>query len=93
MEKVIPVISAILFFILGSVIGSFLNVLAYRIPKKESIVKGRSHCTTCGRQIKNIDLIPILSYLMLGGRCRYCKKPISPRYMMVELLTGCSPYL
>lgn len=90
MEKVIPIISAILFFILGSVIGSFLNVLAYRIPKKESIVKGRSHCTHCGKQIKNIDLIPVLSYLMLGGKCRWCKKRISPRYMMVELLTACS---
>ena len=90
MENVLNVISAILFFILGSVIGSFLNVLAYRIPKKESIVKGRSHCTSCGKKIKNSDLIPILSWFLLGGRCRYCKKRISSRYMIVELLTALS---
>ncbi len=90
MENFLNAAAAILFFILGSIIGSFLNVLVYRLPKKESIVKGRSHCTHCGRQIRNIDLIPIISYLMLGGKCRYCKKPISPRYMIVELLTACS---
>lgn len=90
MENFLNAAAAILFFILGSIIGSFLNVLIYRIPKKESIVKGRSHCTSCGKQIRNIDLIPIISYLMLGGKCRYCKKPISSRYMIVEFLTACS---
>lgn len=90
METFLTVISTILFFLLGSVIGSFLNVLAYRIPIKESIVKGRSHCTTCGKQIKNIDLIPIFSWIFLGGKCRYCKSRISARYMIVELITGLS---
>lgn len=90
METFLTVLSAILFFMLGSVIGSFLNVLAYRIPIKESIVKGRSHCTTCGKQIKNIDLIPIFSWIFLGGKCRYCKSRISARYMIVELITGLS---
>lgn len=90
METFLTVISAILFFLMGSVIGSFLNVLAYRIPIKESIVKGRSHCTTCGKQIKNIDLIPIFSWIFLGGKCRYCKSRISARYMIVELITGLS---
>lgn len=90
METFLTVSSAILFFLLGSVIGSFLNVLAYRIPIKESIVKGRSHCTTCGKQIKNIDLIPVFSWIFLGGKCRYCKSRISARYMIVELITGLS---
>lgn len=90
METFLTVISAILFFMLGSVIGSFLNVLAYRIPIKESIVKGRSHCTTCGKQIKNIDLIPVFSWIFLGGKCRYCKSKISARYMIVEFITGLS---
>ncbi len=90
MENFLNTAAAILFFILGSIIGSFLNVLIYRLPKKESIVKGRSHCTYCGKQILNMDLIPIISYIILRGKCRYCKKPISPRYMIVELLTACS---
>ena len=77
-----------LFF--GSVIGSFLNVIAYRVPIKESIVKGRSHCTSCGKQILNRDLIPILSWIILGGKCRFCKSRISPRYMIVELISGLS---
>ena len=90
MTALLTVISAVLFFLFGSVIGSFLNVLAYRIPIKESIVKGRSHCTTCGKQILNRDLIPIFSWIFLGGKCRYCKEKISPRYMIVELLTALS---
>lgn len=90
MDTLLNVLSAILIFILGGVIGSFLNVLAYRIPKKESIVKGRSHCTHCGKQIRNSDLIPIVSWFLLGGRCRYCKKRISSRYMIIELLTALS---
>lgn len=86
----LTVLCAVLFFLLGSVIGSFLNVLAYRIPIKESIVKGRSHCTTCGKQILNRDLIPIFSWIFLRGRCRFCKEKISPRYMIVELITALS---
>lgn len=86
----LTVLCAVLFFLLGSVIGSFLNVLAYRIPIKESIVKGRSHCTTCGKQIPNRDLIPIFSWIFLRGRCRFCKEKISPRYMIVELITALS---
>lgn len=90
MTTVFTVIFAVIFFVLGSVIGSFLNVIAYRVPIKESLVKGRSHCTTCGKQILNRDLIPILSWIVLGGKCRYCKEKISPRYMIVELLTAVS---
>ncbi len=75
-------------FILGAVIGSFLNVVILRTPLKQSIVVNRSHCMTCGNQLKNIDLIPIFSYIFLGGKCRFCKSRISPRYWIVELLTA-----
>lgn len=75
-------------FILGAVIGSFLNVVILRTPLKQSIVVNRSHCMTCGNQLKNIDLIPILSYIFLGGKCRFCKSKISPRYWIVELTTA-----
>ncbi len=75
-------------FVLGAVIGSFLNVVILRTPLKQSIVVNRSHCMTCGNQLKNIDLIPIFSYIFLGGKCRFCKSKISPRYWIVELLTA-----
>ena len=79
---------AVAVFIFGSAVGSFLNVVAYRVPRHESLIKGRSHCTTCNKQIANYDLIPILSWIFLGGRCRHCKEKISPRYMIIELLTA-----
>lgn len=75
-------------FLIGIVIGSFLNVCIYRIPKKETIVYGRSHCMTCNKEIKWYDLIPVFSYLFLRGRCRYCKEKISLQYPCVELITG-----
>lgn len=75
-------------FLLGVTIGSFLNVVVYRLPKKISIAKGRSYCPACGTRIRNYDLIPILSYLILGGRCRTCKTRISLRYPLVELSAG-----
>ncbi|MDE6726086.1 MAG: prepilin peptidase, partial [Ruminiclostridium sp.] len=90
MDNVIYAVFAVFIFIVGSTIGSFLNVLAYRIPIKESIVKGRSHCTTCGKQILNRDLIPIFSWIFLRGKCRFCGEKISPRYMIVELICGIS---
>lgn len=75
-------------FIFGAVIGSFLNVVILRTPLKQSIITSRSHCWTCGKQLKNIDLIPIFSYIFLRGRCRFCKAKISPRYWIVELTTA-----
>jgi len=75
-------------FIFGLFIGSFLNVCIYRIPKKKSIVSPPSTCPECGTRIKWYDLFPVLSFLILKGRCRNCKVKISPRYMLVELLTG-----
>lgn len=78
----------LMIFSFGIVIGSFLNVCIYRLPKEESIVKGASHCMTCGEKIKKRDLVPILSWCLLRGKCRNCKAPISPRYTVVEALTG-----
>ncbi|MBS1368708.1 MAG: prepilin peptidase [Lentisphaeria bacterium] len=75
-------------FLLGSCLGSFLNVCIWRMPLGQSIVTAPSHCTKCGTQIRWFDNIPIVSYLSLRGRCRCCKAPISPRYVIVEALTG-----
>ncbi len=78
----------VLFFLFGLIFGSFLNVCIYRIPKGESIVWPPSHCPHCGAPIKPIDNIPVVSYVVLGGKCRSCKAEISTRYPLVELLTG-----
>jgi len=77
-----------LVFIYGVVVGSFLNVCIYRIPSGESIVTVPSHCMNCGYKLKWYDLVPLLSYLFLGGRCRQCKAKISPQYFIVELANG-----
>jgi leader peptidase (prepilin peptidase)/N-methyltransferase len=74
--------------LLGACVGSFLNVVIYRLPRNESIVSPPSHCTICDRLIGWYENIPVLSYLVLGGRCRTCKTPISPRYALVELITA-----
>lgn len=78
----------IIIFLYGIVIGSFLNVCIYRIPKQENIVKIRSHCMNCGYQLKWYDLVPLFSYLCLRGRCRSCKQKISVQYPLIELLNG-----
>jgi leader peptidase (prepilin peptidase) / N-methyltransferase len=69
-------------------VGSFLNVVIYRVPLHESIVKPRSHCPTCGSSIKDRDNIPVISWVLLRGKCRNCRAPISPRYLLVELAGG-----
>ena len=74
-------------FILGSTVGSFLNVCIIRIPEKISIVFPPSHCPACKKPIPFYHNIPLLSYIILGGKCRYCKEPISFQYFIVELLT------
>jgi leader peptidase (prepilin peptidase)/N-methyltransferase len=73
---------------LGLLIGSFLNVVAYRVPRGESIVKPRSRCTTCGTEVRALDNIPLVSWLVLRGRCRHCSAHISARYPVVELSTA-----
>lgn len=72
----------------GIIIGSFINVCIYRIPKEESIVVVPSHCMKCGNKLKWYDLVPLMSYLFLGGKCRYCKDKISVQYPLVELTNG-----
>lgn len=74
--------------VLGLIFGSFLNVLIVRIPKEESIIKPASHCPVCKNPIKWYQNIPIFSYLFLKGRCAFCETPISPVYLIVELLCG-----
>ena len=74
--------------VLGAVFGSFLNVVAYRLPRHESLVKPASRCPNCGTPVRPYDNIPILSWLLLKGRCRTCSEPISPRYPLVEALTA-----
>ncbi len=75
-------------FCMGICIGSFLNVLIYRIPLHLNVAKGRSFCPTCKHKLGAMDLVPLFSYLFLGGKCRYCKTKISPRYFIIELVTG-----
>ncbi len=77
-----------LIFVLGLVIGSFIGALSYRIAIGIPISKGRSQCPTCRKQIAWYDNIPVLSYFLLGGKCRHCKKSISIRYLLIELATG-----
>jgi leader peptidase (prepilin peptidase)/N-methyltransferase len=74
--------------VLGAIFGSFLNVLAYRLPRRESLVRPRSRCANCGTPVRPYDNIPILSWLLLRGRCRSCSAAISPRYPLVEALTA-----
>lgn len=81
-------IEVVLIFILGLIVGSFSNVCIYRIPKNESIIYPASHCPKCRSKIKPVDNIPLLSYILLKGRCRNCKSKISIQYPVVELLTG-----
>jgi len=79
---------ALVFFALGLAFGSFLNVCIYRLPQGLSIVRPRSACPNCKQPIAAYDNIPVLSWLLLRGRCRHCQAPISSRYLVVELLTG-----
>jgi leader peptidase (prepilin peptidase)/N-methyltransferase len=72
----------------GLLIGSFLNVVAYRLPRGESLVTPRSRCTSCGEEVRPYDNVPVLSWLVLRGRCRHCGVRISARYPAVELVTA-----
>lgn len=83
-----PAFFAIAAFIFGLLVGSFLNVVIYRVPRGESIIYPGSHCGSCGKPVKHYDNIPLLSYALLRGRCRACKAKFSVIYPAVELLTG-----
>lgn len=82
------ILNTIFAFIFGLVFGSFFNVVGLRVPKKESIISPPSHCTNCNRRLGVLDLIPVLSYVLLRGKCRKCKAEISPIYLITELVTG-----
>jgi len=81
-------VTFVLFFILGLFIGSFLNVLSDRLPRQESVIKGRSYCEKCKKTLEWYDLIPLLSFILLKGKCRYCKANLSFYYPFAELITG-----
>ncbi len=78
----------VIIFFFGILIGSFLNVCIYRIPKGENITTTRSHCMVCGNVIKWYDLIPVISYVLLRGKCRFCKTKLSVQYPIIEILNG-----
>ena len=82
-----PLLTAFI-FAFGAVIGSFLNAVLWRLHSGESFVRGRSHCPACSHALAVLDLIPILSWLTLGGKCRYCRKGIGMSYLVIELATG-----
>lgn len=79
---------SIFVFLLGLIIGSFLTTCIYRLPLNQSVVKPRSHCNICNQQLQLRDLIPVISFLLLRGRCRFCGELISRRYIYIELMTG-----
>ncbi len=76
------------FFVLGLIIGSFLNCVIYRLENEQSFLKGRSFCPHCKKELAWFDLVPILSFIFLKGKCRYCQQKISWQYPLVEFLTG-----
>ncbi|HCC68682.1 MAG TPA: prepilin peptidase [Nitrospiraceae bacterium] len=82
------IVDYILIFVIGAIIGSFLNVCIYRIPRGLSIIRPSSYCPSCGKPIRFYDNIPIISYLILQGRCRLCKAKISFKYPLVEFLNA-----
>jgi leader peptidase (prepilin peptidase)/N-methyltransferase len=81
-------VAAVLAGIFGALVGSFLNVVAYRLPRGESLVHPPSACPACGTPIKPYDNVPVLGWLWLHGKCRACKAPISPKYPIVEAVTA-----
>ena len=82
------IIIYLLFFTIGITMGSFFTLATYRIPLKQDITHTRSYCPNCNHRLEFLDLIPVLSFIFLGGKCRYCKEKISPRYIIMELLSG-----
>lgn len=75
-------------FIFGTVIGSFLNVCIYRLPLGQSVVTAPSHCMSCGEKLRWYDMVPVVSWLVLGGKCRNCKSKISIQYPLIEAVNG-----
>ena len=82
------IIFYIIIFIIGITFGSFYTLAVYRIPKGQDITHTHSYCPNCNHKLGFLDLIPVFSYIFLGGKCRYCKKKIKPRYLIIELISG-----
>ena len=78
----------LLLFMIGTLFGSFYTLAVYRIPKRQDIIHTHSYCPNCNHKLGFLDLIPIISYLFLKGKCRYCKQKIRPRYLILEMLSG-----
>ncbi|MGH9087894.1 MAG: prepilin peptidase [Acidimicrobiales bacterium] len=74
--------------VVGLAVGSFLNVVAYRVPRAMSVIRPASHCPSCRARLTALDTVPVLSWVVLGGRCRHCRAPVSSRYPVVEAVTG-----
>ncbi len=86
--QLLRTVVSVLVFVLGAMLGSFLNVCVYRLPRNESVVRPRSKCPKCGNAIAWYDNVPVVSWLVLGAKCRQCSEPISWQYPLVEALTG-----
>ena len=87
-ELILNIIYMVCFFVIGTLFGSFFTLATYRIPRKQDIMVKRSYCTNCKHNLGFFDLIPVLSYVFLGGKCRYCKGKISIRYPLFEVANG-----
>lgn len=83
----VPVLSAYL-VVLGLILGSFINLAADRVPRRESLIKPRSHCRSCGRILNAVDLLPVAGYFLRGGRCTSCRTPIGAAAPVVEVVSG-----
>jgi len=84
----LDIIVYVFMFIIGVLLGSFYTLAVHRIPLKQDITHTRSYCPKCNHKLNFLDLIPILSYIILGGKCRYCKNRIRPRYIIIEIISG-----
>ena len=78
----------ILIFYVGAIFGSFITLAIDRIPLKQDITHERSYCPKCNHKLNFLDLVPVFSYIFLGGKCRYCKNKIRPRYLILEIISG-----
>lgn len=87
MEWLIDLVIYVYIFIMGLFLGSFFNVVGIRVPEKTSLM-GRSNCPSCGHQLGWLELFPIIGYVAIGGKCKHCKKPVSIKYPLMELLTA-----
>lgn len=87
-EQFVNIVYMVCFFIMGTLFGSFFTLATYRIPRKQDIMIKRSYCPRCEHELGFFDLIPVLSYTFLGGKCRYCKEKISIRYPLFEVFNG-----